>query len=596
MSRRKKLWWQNCLVYLVIILLSLSVVAWQAKEVLKKLYLEQVGATLKAHALLVKGLAAGNLSEENSRWVNTLCREAGSQLKTRITVILPSGQVIGDSEEDPAHMGNHGIYPEFQKALAGDDPAISTRYSFELKKELLYLAYPIKDKERRGEIEGIIRVAAPLPSTRGLLMAIIYPEALVYALVLGLLAAVVSLIISRPVDLSFAEIEKGIQHFTSGDLDYRLPVPHPEEMGSLADGMNRMAGQMDDQIRTITQQKNELEAVLSSMDEAVLVVDMNERIIRFNRAAACLFKIQPQAAQGRSIQEVIRNTDLHRLIAKTFSSQEPVEGDIVLYHDTERFLQAHGTALRDPKGERVGVLIVLNNITRLKLLEKIRRDFVANVSHELKTPITSIKGFVETLRDGAIGSPEDRMRFLEIIARHTDRLNAIIDDLLSLSRIEEETEKEQIALEEGRIKEVLRSAILICAQKAAEKQIEVELACDDELVARINMPLLEQAVVNLIDNAIKYSAEGGRIQVEAKRIAGEVVIRVQDQGCGIPREHLSRIFERFYRVDKARSRKLGGTGLGLAIVKHIVQAHSGRILVESAPNKGSTFSICLPTS
>jgi two-component system phosphate regulon sensor histidine kinase PhoR len=396
------------------------------------------------------------------------------------------------------------------------------------------------------------------------------------------------------------EMEKGANRFASGDLDYRLPVWGAEELVSLGETMNRMAARVGERIRTITQEKNEIETVLSSMDEAVLVMDMNERIIRFNQAAACLFDVTPSTAQDRSIQEVIRNTDLQRLVTKTLSTQEPqgspvaVEGDIILYNGSERFLQAHGTILRDLKGEKLGALIVLNDITRLKVLENVRRDFVANVSHELKTPITSIKGFVETLKEGAMNYPEDRIRFLDIIARHADRLNAIIEDLLSLSRIEQDAEREQIVLSDERIKEAIDSAILVCSAKAHEKGIKIDLTCDEGLKAKINLPLLEQAVVNLIDNAIKYSGPEGTIRIEAAKIGQETIIKVCDWGCGIPKEHLPRIFERFYRVDKARSRKLGGTGLGLAIVKHIVHAHGGRITVESAPDKGSTFSICLP--
>jgi two-component system phosphate regulon sensor histidine kinase PhoR len=227
-------------------------------------------------------------------------------------------------------------------------------------------------------------------------------------------------------------------------------------------------------------------------------------------------------------------------------------------------------------------------------LESVRRDFVANVSHELRTPVTSIKGFVETLLDGAMHNPEELQRFLQIVAVQTDRLNAIIEDLLALSRIEQEEEKAEIELGQSPVRAVLETAVEVCRMKAAEKNIRLELACDAELAAPMNAPLLEQAVINLLDNAIKYSAPEQTVQIAAERSGGEIAIRVRDCGCGIGREHLLRIFERFYRVDKARSRKLGGTGLGLAIVKHMAQAHGGRASVESTPGQGSTFTIHLP--
>ena len=667
MQKRKKLLWRIYPSYLLITLISLMIVVWHASKSLRQFRFEHMSCDLKGRALLVKRLfeekaALWPVKESKSRLrVDALCRELGPQISTRITFILPSGDVIGDSQEDISHMGNQISCPEFRAALTGK-VGISTRYDFELKKEVMHVAIPVEREEgspssvadRKSSplgaaveepfsprpLSGIIRLSVPLTSS-GQILKPVYLKIAFGALLLAVVAAVISLIISRPIDIPIREMEEGVNHFASGDLDYRLSVSRSEEMGVLGETINRMAARVGERIRSITQQKNELETVLSSMHEAVLVIDMNERIARFNQAAAYLFDVAPASAQGRSIQEVIRNTDLQRLIAQTLSSEESqeapmaVEGDIVLYNGngTERFLQAHGTILKDVKGVRVGVLIVLNDITRLKVLENVRRDFVANVSHELKTPITSIKGFVETLREGAIDFPEDRMRFLDIIARHADRLNAIIEDLLSLSRIEQEAEREQIALEEGSIKEVLDSAILVCAGKAHEKQIQIDLACDESLKAKINLPLLEQAVVNLIDNAIKYSEPESAVRIEAARTgtesvalpvkgmegtapsaagmegaapsaaamegaalskSGEIVIKVRDWGCGIPKEHLTRIFERFYRVDKARSRKLGGTGLGLAIVKHIVHAHGGRILVESAPAKGSTFSIYLP--
>ncbi|MEW5800769.1 MAG: two-component system histidine kinase PnpS [bacterium] len=589
MQKRKKLFWRIYPSYLFIALLSLAVVVWHASKSLRQFHLDQASFDLEARALLIERLVLEKRLSKSASQIDALCKDVGPRISTRITVISPSGEVIADSVQDPSRMGNHASYPEFQKALSGG-VGVFTGYSFESKKEMIYVAVPV---EGQRKIEGVIRVSVPLASI-GQILEPIYLKIAFGGLLFALIAIIISLIISRPIDVPLEEMEEGAHHFASGNLDYRLPMSRTEELGSLAETMNRMAARLNERLCTITQQKNELETVLSSMDEAVLVVDMNERIIRFNQAAAHLFKVKASSAQGRSIQEVIRNTDLQHLVTKTLSSQEPVEGDIVLYNGTERFLQAHGTILRDLQGSHIGALIVLNNITRLKVLENIRRDFVANVSHELKTPITSIKGFVETLRDGAVNSPDDRMKFLDIIARHADRLNAIIDDLLSLSRIEQEAEREQIALEEGRIKDALDSAILVCTSKADEKGIRIDLACDQDLKAMINPPLLEQAVVNLIDNAIKYSGSGSTIKIEAARIAEETVIKVRDWGCGIPQDHLQRIFERFYRVDKARSRKLGGTGLGLAIVKHIVHAHGGRILVESTPGQGSTFSICLP--
>jgi two-component system phosphate regulon sensor histidine kinase PhoR len=242
----------------------------------------------------------------------------------------------------------------------------------------------------------------------------------------------------------------------------------------------------------------------------------------------------------------------------------------------------------------IGTLVVFHDITHLRRLETARRDFVANVSHELKTPITSIKGFVETLLAGALNEPENAEKFLRIIAQQTDRLNEIIDDLLSLSRIEQEAERHQIAFTRGNLKELLQAASQVCEAKAAAKNIGLSVTCPDALRASLNAPLLEQALVNLIDNAIKFSPANSTVRVEAQETGAEIIIRIMDHGDGIPPEHLDRIFERFYRVDAGRSRKVGGTGLGLAIVKHIAQAHGGRVTVSSTPVGGSTFSIMIP--
>ena len=366
------------------------------------------------------------------------------------------------------------------------------------------------------------------------------------------------------------------------------------EFNALADATYSLAASLQDRLNAVTEQRNELEAVLSGMVEAVLVFDAEERIIRVNRAAESLFQIAEPKVKGRSLQETVRNTELHRFVGHTLSKDDPGEREIVILSDPDIFLQAHGAKLMDAQGQKIGGLIVLNDVTRLKALENIRRDFVANVSHELKTPITSIKGFLETLKEGAIKDPENAERFLDIIIRHTERLDTIIEDLLSLSRIERESERGEITLEKGSVREVIEAVGRTCFKAARKKNISLECDVEEDLSAKFNSTLLEQALVNLVDNAIKYSEPEKKVELEAKKTVGEIVITVRDQGCGIPKEHLQRIFERFYRVDKGRSRKEGGTGLGLSIVKHIVNSHRGRIDVESSPGSGSAFSIHLP--
>jgi two-component system phosphate regulon sensor histidine kinase PhoR len=389
-------------------------------------------------------------------------------------------------------------------------------------------------------------------------------------------------------------LKEGAEYFIRGDFNYRLPASGIEEIDSLDDSMKDMAQQLHARINTITQQRTEIEAILSSMIEGVIAVDADERIIIMNNAAAKMFGCNPSTVQGLSIQETVRNTHLQQFISETLSAGKPVEKEIRLSSDDESYLFGHGTLIRDIEGKKIGALFVLSDITKLRKLENIRKDFVANVSHEIKTPITAIKGFVDILRDGSEKDEQDIKRFLEIIAKHVNRLEAIIDDLLKLSRIEKDAETEGIQLAESGIRDVLESAVQACEPLADSRGADISLACDDSLTARINSPLLEQAVVNLLDNAIKYSDEKKPVNIEAIQDDREIRISVLDNGRGIEQEHLPRIFERFYRVDKARSRRLGGTGLGLSIVKHIIQAHGGHVSVTSTPGKGSAFTIHLP--
>jgi two-component system phosphate regulon sensor histidine kinase PhoR len=295
---------------------------------------------------------------------------------------------------------------------------------------------------------------------------------------------------------------------------------------------------------------------------------------------------------------VVRVPALLSFIERTAATQpsSPLDETLVLYLDEPRSIRAQGTVLRGPDDEVLGYLVVLNDVTHLRKLERIRSDFVANVSHELRTPITTIKGFAETLQEDGLVDREESLRYLSLIARESQRLEALVEDLLSLARIEHEGERREVLFGRGTLAPVIRRAADARAEAAEQAGVSIRVDCPEELEATLNPQLLEQALINLIDNAVKFSRPGGSVVVSGGRRDGEIVVEVRDRGPGIAPEHLSRLFERFYRVDKARSRSLGGTGLGLAIVKHIAMAHGGRVAVESRPGKGSTFSILLPAS
>jgi two-component system phosphate regulon sensor histidine kinase PhoR len=313
-----------------------------------------------------------------------------------------------------------------------------------------------------------------------------------------------------------------------------------------------------------------------------------------NRAALSLFHVEKELVIGERIEEYVPVSELLQMIERALAGNEPVERELSLYNGGERLLHVLAVTLADGGREIFGVLLVLRDITRIRRLETVRKEFAMNVSHELRTPLTSIKGFTETILEKSLHNPEEIKRFLAIIQHQTDRVIAIVDDLMSLARLEKDTERGSIELSPLEVASVCDKAAQACRPAAEAKKIELRLTCEQGLRVRGNALLLEQALVNLVDNAVKYSDEQSSIELVAFRREGEIVISVTDRGCGIAAEHLSRIFERFYRVDKARSSELGGTGLGLAIVKHIAQAHGGRAEVASRIGEGSTFSLVLP--
>ncbi len=588
--RRTRLHAQIFPSFVLILVASLAAITWYTTTTLRNFHLTQRAHDLRDRAELLVGCFSDLASTRYSEATETRVRELGERTSMRITLLDAKGEVLADSLEDPRKMLSHAHRLEVQSALQGT-MGQSVRYSETLNAKMMYVAVPVRGT---NAVEGVIRTAVPLTSLDETL-EILQSKIIASGVIIALLVSGASFLISRRIARPLEDIRRGAERFARGDLGFRLTEhSNSEEIGALAESMNSMATQLEDRINALISQRNESEAVLSSMLEGVIAVNTEEELIRINRAAAKLIGVHPVEVLGRNILEVVRNVELRTFVSTTLASSEPVQCDLLLHGVAEHYVQANGTVLRDPQGRSIGALIVLNEITRLRKLETIRRDFVANVSHELKTPITSIKGFVETLLEGALDQPEDARRFLEIIERQSERLISIIEDLLSLSRIEQEAEKGAIETAPARLADILHAAVQLCQAKAAARQISIQVECPPDLTGQVNAHLIEQACINLLDNAIKYSGHASRISIQAAAKDGELVLSVQDSGCGIDREHLSRLFERFYRVDRARSRELGGTGLGLAIVKHIVQAHRGRVQVESTPGQGSRFSIHLP--
>ena len=600
--RHTPLFWKLYLTYLLAVALCAGLVGWLAVGTASDLYHQQAFKDLKARAELASTQIAPLLDHPTQ--LQALVKTFGTNADTRLTVIAGpdsrtavEGKVLADSEADPATMQNHDTSDrtEVIAALSGA-PGQSVRRSDTLHIRMFYVAIPVFDANHK--VEAVVRTALPLTQVNGKLSAMTRRIGL-GALIAAIAVALLGLLVSRSISGRMRVIKRGAERFAGGDFSHEIHVADADEIGEVALGLNAMGRRLNDTIQTITEERNEREAVLAGMTEGVLAVDNEERVITINAAAADLLGVAPEQAHGRSIQEVVRNPDLQAFVTAVLAGDGPAEGELVVHADQNpRELRVHGALLSDGSGdgerEGHGAVVVLNDVTRMRHYEAIRRDFVANVSHEIKTPVTTIKGFAETLLDGALDDRHDAERFLRIIVGQADRLSAIIGDLLSLSSLESDAEDAAISLERGSIRDVLQVALDVCEMKAGPRQVMLTLACAEDLYAEINPPLLEQAVVNLIDNAVKYSPEGATVEVSAALEATGLSIRVKDTGRGIPREHLTRLFERFYRVDKARSRDMGGTGLGLSIVKHIAVAHGGWVAVESTPGLGSTFTITLP--
>jgi two-component system phosphate regulon sensor histidine kinase PhoR len=504
----------------------------------------------------------------------------------RVTVITSDGQVLADSESDPATMENHAGRPEVQDALAHGEGQ-SVRYSITLRRDLLY--YAVRESVAGGP-PVVLRFAIPLDNADQVVAAFRRSLWLASFIIL-LIATAASLLVSRSVSDRVERLKEFSRRVAEGDFHPLSGDGSGDALEALGASLNRTAARMDLTIRTLTEERNMSSAILGSMVEGVAVVNGAERLVFANQGFAAILELDVPPKSGSALVEVVRQTELIEAVRRVLAGEPRVEAEIVTGTLRQHFFAATVAAVR--AGETFGAVVVLHDITELRKLERVRRDFVANVSHEFKTPLTAIQGFSETLLAGAIDDPQNRERFLGIILEHSRRLARLTDDLLKLSQMD--ADRLEVEIRGVSVLELIDGCVETAQHRAVEKELQISVEAPAELPnISGDRRRLAEVLQNLLDNAIQYTLHRGRIVVRAERRGTDIVFTVADTGIGIPKVDQSRIFERFYRVDAARSREAGGTGLGLSIAKHIVEVHGGRIWVESEIGQGSRFYFSVP--
>lgn len=553
--------------------------------------LNQLEASLATQARLMEEAPSfPEIRLEARSTFQALARRWTQSIGGRVTVIALDGTVVADSGvpiEGLPQVENHRNRPEVQVALNGH-VGRSIRRSATVKQELFYVAIPVR---KADSVVGVLRVALPLTSVHELTGTV--GRTLVAGLaftVIGiiLVSALLSFRITRPL----TAISHSAHRFAQGELDTRVPSGNQDEIGALGQAFNTMAAQLQARLQELEASRSQIEGILQGMAEGVLAVSPDGRLLLINASARQILGMGSHVKPGHPVGEIIRYPELKELIQEALTTGQPRTRDVTLYVPTERHLRVHATSCRcAPAGSCA--LLVLHDITDLRHLEQIRREFVANVSHELKTPLTAIRGAVETLLEGALENRQYSRTFVVSIDEESTRLGRLVEDLLTLAQVESQqaaSPREAIPFKSFLETEIARYEPLA---KANQVTLICEVAsADGAILADRNQ--LAQAIGNLLDNAIKYNRPSGRVILRASVADRQLKVEVEDTGIGIPSEDLPRIFERFYRVDKARSRETGGTGLGLSIVKHVAEAHGGSVQVESQLNHGSLFTLILP--
>ncbi len=583
-----RLFWKFFLIYAAlqlttVIAFVMLVSNWQEREAFLQKRLR-----LRDAATILQRTVAPEFLDDSPDLRQTHVDLMGKQTNMRITLVNLDGKVLADSKEDAATMGNHHDRDELIRALETGTGS-SQRFSPTLQVSMLYHAARV---DVDGVPVGLVRVAIPLSEVEAEVSLI---ERMLWLVALGLSLSGLFLtyvVVDRAID-PVRTLTHAANAMAQGEYRERVQVPSRDEIGTLAQSFNRMGGEVEARENQLREVVDRMSAVLGGMIEGVFAVDEERRLLFANEAAGRLLNIKPDSVQGRKLSKVIHDKRLRQVAYDTLdSSHDNIVRQIEIKKGSSEIVLAVNGA-RLPGHPCPGIVVVLHDVTALRRLERLRQEFVANVSHELKTPLSAIIAYAETLRRGAFSDESHSDRFLQQIEAQANRLAELIQDMLQLARIE--AGSAELDCNSVQLGKFVDDCLLGHESAANAKNITLSAHSDDyDLVLQTNEEALLQIVDNLVTNAIKYTPESGRVDVHWTTGEDHVLLEVTDNGIGIPEEHHSRIFERFYRVDKARSRELGGTGLGLSIVKHLAQTMGGTVSLSSKPGKGSTFQVLLP--
>lgn len=587
----KKLWLKIGLSFFILFFVVMVIVGVFSGELMKSTYLNMKENQLEDDAkILLQTTNMENLDlDKDAATIQKSLDPLGEDIDARITVIDSKGDVVADTKKDPEKLDNHMNRPEVTDILKkGESVGISIRESDSLGYSMLYVAVPVK---HQGKTDGVLRISISLESVDAAVAKLWGNLALIFGIALVIIAAI-SVFIARKITRPVREIIEVSTDLANHKYDSRIHGKISGELQDLSISINTLAESLETQMFEIKQNEQRLNAIVQNLVSGVMLINVDKQVIMTNRT---MYQILGETEiTGKPFYEVIKSFALSQLIEATFETKTIQQKEIILYFPREMILDASVSPILGENGEITGIILLLHDITQIRHLENVRSEFVTNVSHELKTPVTALKGFAETLLDGAMYDEVLLKKFLTIIKEESDRLHRLIMDILALSRIEQNPVAENVELVD--VDEVIEQSARTIFEMATEKNIRVTIPekTSASVMIETDRDKLQQIVINLLSNAINYTPVDGKVEVKLIEQEAEVIIEVTDNGIGIPAKDIDRVFERFYRVDKARSRHSGGTGLGLSIVKHLVENCGGRIEVESQEEVGSTFRVTLP--